>query len=58
MSVIKSITNRSAIVGEVFGFLWARKLWWLVPLVVLILLAGLLFALAQASAVAPWMYPL
>jgi hypothetical protein len=38
--------------------MWQRKLWWLAPLAILILLVGLLFALAQVSSVAPWMYPL
>jgi hypothetical protein len=58
MNVLRKFTNRTAIVGEVFSFLWQRKLWWLVPLAVLIFLIGVLFAVAQVSSVAPWMYPL
>jgi beta-lactamase regulating signal transducer with metallopeptidase domain len=57
MSVIEQFAQRSTIVGEVFSFMWQRKLWWLTPLAVLILLIGILFVLAQVSSVAPWMYP-
>jgi beta-lactamase regulating signal transducer with metallopeptidase domain len=58
MTWLGQISARTAIVGEVFAFLWERKLWWLVPLAVLIFLIGILFAIAQVSSVAPWMYPL
>jgi len=58
MSFLVKWTQRSSTVGEVFTFLWQKKLWWLLPLAVLLFLMGILFALAQMSSVAPWMYPL
>jgi len=58
MTVLQRLAARSAIVAEVFAFLWQRKLWWLIPLAVLLFLIGILFAIAQVSSVAPWMYPL
>jgi hypothetical protein len=58
MSYLVKITQRSSTMGELFAFLWQRKLWWLLPLVVFLMLMGILFALAQMSSVAPWMYPL
>jgi len=43
---------------ELLAFLWAAKLWWMMPMVVMLLaLAGLLL-LAQSSAVAPFIYTL
>ncbi|HEY8280549.1 MAG TPA: DUF5989 family protein [Bdellovibrionota bacterium] len=42
-----------------FGrFLWARKLWWMVPMISVLLLFGALVYLAQGSAVAPFIYVL
>ena len=58
MTIVEQMTTRAAIVGEVFSFLWQQKLWWLIPLMVIILLLGILFVIAQVSSVAPWMYPL
>ena len=58
MTVMEQLANRSSIVAEVFAFLWQRKLWWLMPLAVLIFVIGVLFLIAQVSSVAPWMYPL
>lgn len=58
MSFLVKLTQRSSTVAELFTFLWQRRLWWLLPLAVLLFLIGILFALAQMSSVAPWMYPL
>jgi hypothetical protein len=58
MSYLAKMTQRTSTIGELFSFLWQRKLWWLLPLVVFLMLMGILFALAQMSSVAPWMYPL
>lgn len=58
MQYLLRLRTRFSIVTEVFGFLWNRKLWWLVPLAVLVFVIGILFVLAQVSSVAPWMYPL
>jgi Na+-translocating ferredoxin:NAD+ oxidoreductase RnfD subunit len=57
MSVLSQVSTRVATVSEVFCFLWQRKLWWLIPLAMLIFVLGLLFVIAQLSSVAPWMYP-
>ena len=43
---------------EFWQFLWARKLWWMVPMVAVFLLFGVLIFLAQSSAVAPFIYVL
>ncbi|MFQ5612375.1 MAG: DUF5989 family protein [Anaerolineae bacterium] len=46
------------VVGEILTFLWARKLWWLIPMVSVLLLFGLLLIFANASGVAPFIYTL
>jgi hypothetical protein len=46
------------VVGELLGFLWARKLWWLIPMVATLLLFGLFVIFATASGLAPFIYTL
>ncbi len=41
-----------------WGFLNARKKWWLAPIVLFLLLLSLLMVLSQGSAVAPFIYTL
>jgi len=43
---------------EFFAFLKARKKYWLIPLVLILLLFGLLLVFAQGSALAPFIYTL
>jgi hypothetical protein len=41
---------------ELFAYLGARKKWWLLPIVLVLLIFGGLLILAQGSAVAPFIY--
>ena len=50
--------QRPAILAEALRFLWARKLYWLVPMAVTLLVLALLIALTESSAVAPFIYTL
>jgi hypothetical protein len=52
------LRSKFSIMGELFGFLWARRLWWLIPMMSVLLLLGLLMLLTQSSAIAPFIYPL
>jgi hypothetical protein len=45
-------------VGEILVFLWQRKLWWLIPMVVVLLLFGLLMIFASTSGLGPFIYSL
>ena len=51
------ITNMG-VAGEVLFFLWHRRLWWLIPMVFVLLLFGLLLIFATSSGVAPFIYAL
>ncbi len=45
-----------AFVLELWGFLRARKKFWLLPIIIVLLIFGGLLILAQGSAVAPFVY--
>lgn len=55
---IKEMISNTGIVGEILQFLWARKLWWMIPMVTVLLLFGLLLVFASSSGVAPFIYTL
>lgn len=43
---------------DIFGFFGARKKYWLLPLVVVLLTFGVLITLTSGSAIAPFIYTL
>lgn len=50
--------EKALTVGELFSFLWKRKLWWLIPMVIVILTIGILVVFVGSSPLAPIVYPL
>lgn len=58
MKPLKSLGARLGVLGELFSFLWERKLWWLIPMVVVLMALGLLLVFAQATGLAPFVYTL
>jgi hypothetical protein len=55
---LRSMKSNFGVAGELLAFLWQRKLWWLIPMVTLLLLFGLLLIFASASGVGPFIYTL
>jgi hypothetical protein len=45
-------------IKELFAFLKARKKFWLLPIIIVMVLFGGLLILAQGSAIAPFIYTL
>lgn len=58
MSFIKTAGRRFGIVGELLGFFWGNKRWWMIPMVSVLLIFAVLMILAQSSAIAPFIYTL
>jgi hypothetical protein len=58
MNAINQLKNRFSIVGELLAFFWLRRLWWMIPMVIVLLAFGLLIIFAHSSALAPFLYPL
>lgn len=48
----------AATLGELFHFLWHQKLWWLVPMVVVLLLFAVLIILGSNAGIGPFIYTL
>lgn len=48
--------SQTGIVRELWSFMKARRKWWLLPLILVMLLVGTLLVLAQGSVLAPFIY--
>lgn len=46
----------SSLIGQFFGYAKARRKWFLMPVILLVLAAGALLIFAQGSALAPFIY--
>ena len=49
---------RLGVIGELMRFMWRRKLWWMIPMVLVLLLFASLLVFAQGSVIAPFIYTL
>lgn len=58
MSYLRRVFTKLEIMKELLEFFWERKLWWLIPMVMVLLLFGLLIVFTQGTAVAPFVYTL
>jgi len=55
---IRSLGMKLDIAGDLIIFLWQRKLWWIIPPIMLLLLLGLFIVLTEGSVLAPFIYTL
>jgi hypothetical protein len=56
--IVRQTGKRAGILAELFTFLWKAKLYWLIPIIVVLVVFCALVFLAQSSAVAPFIYTL
>ena len=58
MGIVKKLVSKLGIFSELMYFLWKRKLWWLMPIVILLVIFGLILVFTEGSAIAPFIYSL
>lgn len=56
--MFRDISTKFSIAGELIAFLWKRKMFWLMPLVFVLLFLGLLIAIGSSTGVGPFIYTL
>lgn len=52
------LLTRLRILAELLRFFWKQKLWWLIPMIVVLVLFVALLIFAEGSAVGPFIYTL
>lgn len=55
---MSDLLARLGIIGELLGFLWRRKLYWLIPMVVTLILVAIFIILGSNPALQPFIYTL
>jgi hypothetical protein len=58
MKALRNVTGGLGTIRELMRFLWTRKLWWMMPFVVTLLLLGVLLIVGEVTGVAPFIYTL
>lgn len=54
----RNLVARLGIAAQLLGYFWRRKVWWMTPLVLVILVLGVLVIFGQSSAVSAFIYTL
>jgi len=55
---MRDLIARMGILGELLQFLWRRKLYWLIPMMIMLALFIVLIILGSNPATAPFIYPM
>ncbi|MEN3340133.1 MAG: hypothetical protein V7647_3809 [Acidobacteriota bacterium] len=58
MRAARNVAGGMSTIGELFQFLWAHRLWWLMPFVAVLILAAVLLIVGEITGVAPFIYTL
>ncbi len=55
---MRDMIARMGILGELLAFLWRRKLYWLIPMIVMLAFFIVLIILSSNPVTGPMLYPL
>ena len=58
MGFLRETADKLEIAGELMGFLWTMKMWWMMPIVFILLVFGLLIVVGSSTGVGPFIYTL
>ena len=56
--LLRGLLGRGDTLRQLFAFLWQERLWWMIPMLLVLLLLSVLLLFTQSSAVAPFIYTL
>ena len=55
--MMQDVTTRMGVVGELMGFLWKRKLFWLIPMLLMLVIFASIIVMGNAGPLSIFMYP-
>ncbi|MBG73570.1 MAG: hypothetical protein CL730_00815 [Chloroflexi bacterium] len=58
MSIIKSFKGKFIIFSELISFLWKAKLWWMIPMISVMVILSMIIIFGTSTALGPFIYTL
>ncbi|MDD5303356.1 MAG: DUF5989 family protein [Elusimicrobia bacterium] len=58
MGIVKDAARRVGVVNGLFAFLWRKRLWWMIPILLAVVGVAAIVAVAAHPAAAPFIYTL
>ena len=58
MSIIKSFKSKFMILSELIKFLWQAKLWWMIPMIVVMIVLSMIIIFGTSTPLGPFIYTL
>jgi hypothetical protein len=55
---MRDLVGRAGVLGELMQFLWKRKLYWLIPVMITLALFALLIVVAGSGPLSAFLYPI
>lgn len=55
---LSGVFANTGVLGDLFSYLWSHGLWWMIPMVSVLLIFGLLLVFASSSGIGPFIYTL
>lgn len=55
---IKDFLTRLGILGELLSYLWAAKMWWMIPMVIMLIIFAIFIILGSAGSGSHFIYTL
>lgn len=52
------VQRRFYLLSDLWSFMKERKKWWLLPIIIVLFLAGILIVIGQSSSLSPFIYAL
>jgi hypothetical protein len=57
-NALQDFFAKMGVLGELLGFLWRRKLYWLIPMMLTLFIFAIIIVLGSSSGIAPFIYTL
>ncbi len=55
-SFFQKMGSRTGILGSLFRYFWANKMWWIIPFLVILVIFGVIIIIGHTTPLGPFIY--